>query len=152
MSGTRRQMMKRYGRHIAAKKKNVPDDPSVAMHQGVNCPIMNVPTQSERPAIDIATPRSPVLSRRLASRGRCSIRGSANFATRRLQPPLRHDGSRKSPSDCARQNYRFAPSQHRADSRIQTTSRTCSSASTECPCVNGAPRKGLSMDGNGVGV
>ena len=59
VSGTRRQMMNRYGTHIAAKKKNVPDEPSVAMHHGVNCPIRYVPTHSAKLATDIATPPPP---------------------------------------------------------------------------------------------
>ena len=45
-----------YGMHIMANKINVPAGESASSIQGVNCPTKKLPTQSENPAIDIATP------------------------------------------------------------------------------------------------
>ena len=44
--------------HITANNKNVPDGDRVLSNQGVNWPIRYVPIQRERPAIDMAAPRT----------------------------------------------------------------------------------------------
>ena len=42
--------------HIRANKINVPAGESVCSIQGVSCPTKKLPTQSEKPAIDMAIP------------------------------------------------------------------------------------------------
>jgi len=58
VSGTNFQVMYIYGRHIRPNSQKTPAGDNVVISQGVNCPIRKVPIHNEKPAADMANPRT----------------------------------------------------------------------------------------------